>query len=220
MNGPLPFLFGMKAEVAKKRYQLSLVGNPPKPRTPGQRVQIRAFPRWQTDGKNWKEARIIMEYPSFKPIAVKLVDPAGTKETVFSFKNVNTELKPDAQGRVQRIVSIFRKVGPNPFRPDLRKYKVNTSVPGSGPDRPTIHLKPGEVVVPAITGYEPKAAVERLKRAGFVVSAKWVRGGPAPMKKLELKVRDSVPKPMSVVKKGATVKLVVYERQTRTAAKK
>ena len=215
MNGPLPFLFGMKADIAKKRYQLALIGDPPKPNVAGQRIQIQAFPRWQTDGKNWKEARIIMEYPSFKPKAVKLVDPAGTKETVFSFAGVNTQLKDG--NPFKRLIANW---GPSPFRPNLRNYKVNTSAPGTGPEKPTITVPAGSQIVPAITGYEPKEAIQRLQQAGFVVSKKWSRGGPAPMKNLELKVRTSLPKPMTVVKKGATVKLVVYERQTRAAAKK
>lgn len=207
MNGPLPFLFGMPAETAKKRYQLTLVSDKVDPRSRRRQIQIRALPRWQQDRANWKEARIILDHPTYLPLHVKLVDSAGTKETVFSFQKLE--------------VNKFRfpLLGSDPFRPNLRGYKLMNNVPGT-PDKPTITLADDEQVVPDIATYSVENAIERLKQAGFVVDKKWTRGGPAPTKNLELKVRTCVPKPMTALKKGATVKLVVYERQTRTAARK
>lgn len=201
MNGPLPFLFGMKAEKAKARYQLSLMSDKVNPETRRRQIRIRAFPRWQSDGQNWDQADIILDHPTFLPLHVRLIDAAKTKETVFSFSKL----------KVNKRKSIF--FPKDPFHPSLRGYKINTAVPGKNPAKPTINVGPDQQIVPDVSTYPIADAKKRLSQAGFQVAEKFTRGGPAPAAKLVHKIRTTVPAPMTPVKKGSVIKLVVFEKQ-------
>jgi TIGR03009 family protein len=115
IDGPLPFLFGMKAERAKQRYQeIELLRN-----EKGE-IWLRVVPRFKDDAAHWKEALIIIDSASYVPKAVKLVDPGGG-ESVHTFTNV--EINP------------FRWIWQaDPFKPNLRPYKpALTSKPGAAP---------------------------------------------------------------------------------------
>ncbi|MFK7819178.1 MAG: PASTA domain-containing protein [Planctomycetaceae bacterium] len=207
MNGPLPFLFGMEAEKAKQRYQLKLISDKANPSTGRREIQIQAFPRWATDGQNWHEARIILDHPTFLPLHVKLVDSGKTKETVFSFRNL----------KVNGRVGILDKwMGNSPFKPKLQGYKINTLSPGKGATAAPVGKD--EVMVPNIVHFSVEDARQRLQQAGFVVEAKFKRGGPAPMPRLIHKVAGCLPKPNTAVKRGSRVQLVVFERP-KTARK-
>ena len=54
-DGPLPFLFGMKAEKAKIRYQLSLKKNDEDV------IWLEVLPRLEKDSANWVKAVVIIE---------------------------------------------------------------------------------------------------------------------------------------------------------------
>ncbi len=87
VNGPLPFLFGMKAEQAKDRYFLSLGDkHNPDGRIGGRRqLHIVAAPRKEMDAKEWRRAEVILEPTHFVPTAIRLIDPTGNRETVYTF---------------------------------------------------------------------------------------------------------------------------------------
>lgn len=113
IDGPLPFLFGMKATDAEKRYQLSLVGQSEKSLT------ILIIPRRQSDVDNYKEAEIRLDKKTYLPLAVKMIDGSGL-ETVYVFEILdvnNTSLR-------SKLAGIFGDS--DPFHPDLRKkgYKL------------------------------------------------------------------------------------------------
>ena len=121
MNGPLPFLFGMPAETAKKRYRLQLKGITEK------QVQLLALPRWRQDSVNWRQAQIILDRTTFLPMHVQLIDPAGSKETVFSFKNIEV-LLPVKKGAIVEPDQGDLWKPADPFRPSLSGYKIHTQV--------------------------------------------------------------------------------------------
>jgi TIGR03009 family protein len=105
IDGPLPFLFGMKAERAKTRYKKITLMN----RTADE-IQIEVLPRLPEDASNWQKAVIIIDAKLFVPKAVKLVGPSGA-ETVHVFSNVKVNpTKP--------------WLGANPFKPNLWGYKL------------------------------------------------------------------------------------------------
>jgi TIGR03009 family protein len=79
INGPLPFLFGMKADEARRRFELKLLNDDPS------KAIIRAIPRTQLDSQNFGQATIILDKQKYLPFAVQLIDTAGTTETVFKF---------------------------------------------------------------------------------------------------------------------------------------
>ncbi|MFO1092822.1 MAG: hypothetical protein U0992_05830 [Planctomycetaceae bacterium] len=95
INGPLPFLFGLKAEQAKQRYHLSF-GSMHWPqgkivkdkdgrevRYPPQ-IHIVAAPKLEVDAKEWSRAEVILT-DRFLPTAIRLTNPQGSAETVYKF---------------------------------------------------------------------------------------------------------------------------------------
>lgn len=119
INGPLPFLFGMKAEEIKKRYLIELL------ETKNQDVHtLRVEPRRQNDQDNYKEAFVRLEKVRFLPMAVKLVDPTGNLETIYTFtisrdgvNNVNSS------NFMSKMKDLFGGDDSDPFHPNLKKYK-------------------------------------------------------------------------------------------------
>lgn len=112
IDGPLPFLFGMPAQKAIQRYDLDLKSLNEKTG----KATIRATPLWPADAANYQLAEIILDTKTFLPSAVRLIDPAGTKETVFVFgdlKKNSRSLLPDW-------------LGGNPFKFEDRSYKIVT----------------------------------------------------------------------------------------------
>ena len=114
MDGPLPFLFGMPPQKALQRYKLTLLKNTPT------KCYLKAIPRWRSDAANYKEATIILDKKLWLPQAVKMIDPAGTRETVYFFQNL--------QVNPRNFVPLWRGGG-NPFKPNLRGWKIVNKIP-------------------------------------------------------------------------------------------
>jgi hypothetical protein len=103
MNGPLPFLFGMKAEQAKERYHLNLGAQHwPQGRVvekDGQRTQLPpqihvvAVPKLDVDAREWSRAEVLLN-GRFLPTAIRLLDPTGNKETVYTFDAASLDANP------------------------------------------------------------------------------------------------------------------------------
>jgi len=79
MDSPLPFLFGMPPEKAKRRFEMSLI-RPIDPKSGTASLHI--LPRLPQDAASWASADVILDLKTFLPRAGQLVDPAGTKITV------------------------------------------------------------------------------------------------------------------------------------------
>ncbi|MEK6258290.1 MAG: hypothetical protein AABP62_06680 [Planctomycetota bacterium] len=136
INGPLPFLFGMKAAEIKRRYHIELI--------PTKNIEVhtlRVVPRRLNDRDNYREAFVRLEKARFLPTAVKLVDPTGNLETVYTFtiardgvNNVNNS------NFISKMKELFGGEDNDPFHPNLKKYKRvlppqtgdTTIVPASG----------------------------------------------------------------------------------------
>ncbi len=106
-NGPLPFLFGMKAEDMKARYRLAL-GE--KHDVAGGILHIVAYPLVPALRREFSRAELLLSVQTFLPIAIKLWDPAENKETVYMFFNHKT--------------NSFQMPFPDPFNPKLIGYKL------------------------------------------------------------------------------------------------
>jgi hypothetical protein len=94
INGPLPFLFGMKADQAKARYYLT-IGKKHYPDgvavdDKGQRVRVEpqlhiiAAPKLAVDKAEWSTAEVLLT-PQFLPRAIRLTNTNGSKETAYIF---------------------------------------------------------------------------------------------------------------------------------------
>ncbi len=103
MNGPLPFLFGMKAEQAKERYHLNL-GHLHAPQGKvieenGERKQtapvihVVAVPKLEVDAQEWSRAEVLLNN-RFLPTAIRLLSPTGTSETVYTFDAASLDVNP------------------------------------------------------------------------------------------------------------------------------
>lgn len=117
IHGPLPFLFGMKAEEAKKRFALSFVDQKNPEKNNEKFVYIKAVPRQMMDKDNFQEATIKLDRERFLPMAVRLIDPSGNLETVYIFSAKDLHVN-----NRELIPSIFRD---KPFQPRIPKnYKL------------------------------------------------------------------------------------------------
>ncbi|MEI8017758.1 MAG: hypothetical protein WCH39_06120, partial [Schlesneria sp.] len=118
VHSPLPFLFGMKAEEAKQRFNLRLgqFGKDKDKDIPW--VVIYAVPRMDSDRQNYSEAAIKLDLKHYVPLAVRLVDPNGIL-TVYTFKTVEI----NDSGFAKFLKGRFG----DPYRPSLKGYTLQIS---------------------------------------------------------------------------------------------
>lgn len=202
MEGPLPFLFGMPAETAKKRYYLKLMENSP------QRIIIAVKPRRRADAANYSEAKVMLNPETYLPSAVQLIHPGGNQSTVYKFGKVVANKKQGLFG------GIF---GKDPFTPDLADYQLQGKVVAAAeePNAPQ-PVQQAAFKVPSMIGRDYKAAQQILQQMGFVPEVH--RGKAAPDQKVIYYVYEQLPKPGTPAKKGETVHLRLYDNP-KTAQK-
>jgi TIGR03009 family protein len=104
IEGPLPFLFGMKAEQAKYRYKMTLK------KQNEDEIWLEVIPRRRADVSNWIKATVIIDAKRFIPIAVQLFNPTESY-TVHKFSNVKINPKDWPWDK-------------DPFAPNLRSYRA------------------------------------------------------------------------------------------------
>ncbi len=114
LDGPLPFLFGVKAEKLKARYILELGDkhDPQGKATSRAQYHIIAKPLNANDARNWSRAEVLLNAKYCIPKAIRLIDPAGTKETVYTF--ALNQMRPN-----EKLPWL-----PSPFKPRLSGYKL------------------------------------------------------------------------------------------------
>jgi len=83
-DGPLPFLFGAKAENLKQRYFLRLVT----PQAVQGQVWLEAWPRFQHDAANFQRAELILTTNDMQPFAIQTHLPNGKSRTVYQFTEI------------------------------------------------------------------------------------------------------------------------------------
>jgi hypothetical protein len=86
-NGPLPFLFGAKAQQLKQRYFITVITLP---ENRAQETWLRAVPRYASDAANFKFAELILANKDMTPTAIRLHSPNGKNSTSFSFTGIVT----------------------------------------------------------------------------------------------------------------------------------
>ncbi len=160
IEGPLPFLFGMKAKRAKERYKLKLMD-----KSTEQEIWLEVIPRYKQDSTNWVRAIVIIDAIEYVPTSVRLYDPTEAF-TTHIFKNVQVNPK-------KTIIEFFG--GNNPFAPRLRGYKqVNSGDKASPGERLTPPSNPAQSSAPAAKG---RVAADDFDRGAGVAEA------PPPRKK-------------------------------------
>ncbi len=109
INGPLPFLFGMPAADANRRFRLKLLSETAK------QAKIQAIPRFQSDAASYAKATILLDKQTYLPSAVQLIDNTGNLETVYLF----SDLVINQNALASAVQKVF---GKDPFRPNLKDY--------------------------------------------------------------------------------------------------
>lgn len=227
MDGPLPFLFGLPAEVAQARYHISVL-----PQTNEQFVWLKILPKREQDAANWSSAEVILVRQTYLPYAVKLIDPVGNRETVYRFENLK------ANGIVIPIL------GRDPFNIPvvLRGYKEIKSgnqneagivqQPGQRPagtvqpvnDRPAVTIPPENVtikppkgvVMPDVSNYPWKTLKTFFEKNGYKVE--FHKAKPAPTPELVFAIAAQQPKAGELIEPGQTVIFWLYD-EIKTAEK-
>ena len=112
VNSPLPFLFGMKADDAKKRFNMTLKAETKETAT------LLVEPKLSKDQQNYKIAQIKLNKKTFLPDKVQLLDQTGL-EIIYEFEKVVIN-DGDFRSRMQNLLSIKG----DPYRPSLSGYKL------------------------------------------------------------------------------------------------
>jgi hypothetical protein len=213
MDSPLPFLFGMPPEKAKHRFTIFFTNGQFDPKSG--RAKLTIYPRLPQDATNWRQADVILDLKEFLPTAVQLLDPAGTKITVYRFK----DFKKNEKDWVGNWINADAKTR---FTPDLRDFQVQVV----GEERPgemaENAAKPpigdGSAALVNVSGLNHNDAVKQLQRQGL----QRVKGNPAanqivleqgpPAKNPDevFTVKSQDPAPGTPVKPGMKVKLTIY----------
>ena len=208
MDGPLPFLFGMPPQKARQRFQISLLlpleeTAPKNSKSPT--VWLKVIPRKAPDKANYSEAHVILDGKTYLPTAVKLIAPAGTQETVYSF-------------RVKEPGLIAGLLGRNPFNPKLIGYKKvqrnpQANAPGAAKIKQVAGNKPapipaGMTTTPSVIGLGWKTAQEKLQKLGFKV--KLTAGKSTTNTNYQFRVYAQIPEPTKPIKPGAEINLGIY----------
>ncbi len=85
-DGPLPFVFGTKADQLKQRYWMRDI-------TPtddvGKKVWLELHPKFQRDAANFHHAIIMLDQKTFLPSALRIVQPDGKNTQDYAFNNIS-----------------------------------------------------------------------------------------------------------------------------------
>lgn len=244
MNGPLPFLFGMPPEQAKKRYKLTLQKfdeNDPV-------VAISVEPRLQADLAQYTRADLKLRRDNYYlPEAVRFVVTGGNEEKVFVFTSIKVNAK-------ESLLKKWFGVG-DPFEPPTVGWQITEHQPGTmGP--PPNGVPPGQGMAPnqgapqnqgappaqnvgqnrgAVEPQQPNSQTagprmpvfvqlnwsqtsEALKQLGIDPKdqkrVEFVRGEIPRDKQLEFVCYDQSPPPNTPLKPGQKITLTLYDRFT------
>jgi len=80
-DGPLPFVFGAKADTLKKRYVMRLITPP----GVTDQIWLEALPRMQADAANFLKVELILQARDLMPFAMQIFKPGGQDRDVYQF---------------------------------------------------------------------------------------------------------------------------------------
>ncbi len=231
-EGPLPFLFGMPVNKALARYHFEILETKKDKDGKPISVTLQIHPKQAIDRGNYQMANVILNLKTYTPDAVRMIDPAGTKETSYLFEKIQVNPKGSVLG------GIFG--AKDPFKPDLKGLRVVDKVPNNerveqadgqgskGKVAPTGGTRSGSKslpdekpaaaskanttpVVPSLIGLEWKKAEQILQQLGYEV-AKPKRGSPANRPEEVYRVERQEPAAKTKLAPGETVTIWLYDK--------
>ena len=85
-DGPLPFLFGAKANDLKQRYWLRI-----DPRAPEGAIWITAMPKRRVDAANYRQVEVMLDSARMLPYAMRVTQP-DTSQSTYAFDLPNAKI--------------------------------------------------------------------------------------------------------------------------------
>jgi len=119
-DGPLPFVFGAKAETLKKRYWMRIV-TPPQVRD---QIWLEALPRFQADAVNYSKVELILQVRDLMPFAIQIYKPGNLGREVYQFDQQNN--------LINAAMNIFQNFA-KPMTPFGYKYVLEDPEAAAGP---------------------------------------------------------------------------------------
>ncbi|MEQ8209841.1 MAG: TIGR03009 domain-containing protein [Lacipirellulaceae bacterium] len=89
VNGPLPFLFGAKADDLERRYWIRSKQSDP------ETIWLEAYPRWQADAANYRMVDVMLDRKTMLPKAIQVHEPNGQSRSAYMFKSPTINGKLD-----------------------------------------------------------------------------------------------------------------------------
>ena len=80
-DGPLPFVFGAKADTLRKRYVMRIVTPP----GVTDQIWLESQPRYQADAANFAKVELILQARDLMPFAIQIFKPGGQDRDVYQF---------------------------------------------------------------------------------------------------------------------------------------
>ena len=85
VDGPLPFLFGAKAETLKKRYWIRVT------KADQKEIWIDSYPKYINDARNYKHVELVLDRKTLLPTAMQVHEPNGDRKVyMFGQATVNS----------------------------------------------------------------------------------------------------------------------------------
>jgi len=90
VNGPLPFLFGARAEQMSQRYWIRAR------QSDASQIWLEAYPRWQADAANYHHCDVMLDRKTMQPKALQVHMPTGNERHVYTFEDPTINGRMDA----------------------------------------------------------------------------------------------------------------------------
>ncbi len=135
-DGPLPFVFGQKADKLKGRYWVRIV-TPPDIKD---QIWLEAFPKYQADAANYKKVDLILDAKKLLPLAIQTHDPNPQTNirVVYQFSNHkinglfdNTWISNFIEPKVPSGYKLIEERYPTEPAPQPQQKPLQATVPGT-----------------------------------------------------------------------------------------
>jgi TIGR03009 family protein len=142
-DGPLPFVFGAKAEALKQRYFIKNITNTVAQKDAATSIWLEVRPKLQKDAANFSMVELIFSKQDMQLTAMQIFNPGANAQnlsrTVITFvgQKINDPWAP-----LKQMLSDFSRPNPYPFN---YTHKLQTPAPQG----PTNGNGPGNAQVPA-----------------------------------------------------------------------
>ncbi len=129
VNGPLPFLFGAKAEELKHRYWIrSKQGNEAS-------IWLEAYPRTQADAANYHHVEIMLDRKTMQPKAIQVHMPNNKSRAVYMFD------KPTINGKLNALFGSLFSAPRTPFGWTRVVQDAQNANPQASKTEPTVQKR-------------------------------------------------------------------------------